>query len=240
MKSFLRRLLRLSLTQNILAALAYSYIYLVYCTTRFKQVNREIPEKFWDMGRPAIICFWHNRLLLMNPFWRKGVKAMMLISHHRDGQFISEVTRRFGVGTIHGSSSKSSHSALRSMLTMIGQGYCIGITPDGPRGPRFRAAPGAIYLAKLSGCPLIPVAVATRRRKVLNSWDRFIVNWPFGGGACVWGDPIYIPKNADASAVLEYSEQLGRALRQVSDKADALCGHDPIPLADDADRARIE
>ena len=97
----------------------------------------------------------------------------MLISQHRDGQLIARTVRRFGIASIAGSTSHGGSAALRAILRALKAGQCIGVTPDGPRGPRMRATGGAVDIARLSGVPILPAAFATSRRRVLGSWDRF-------------------------------------------------------------------
>lgn len=213
---------------GIFAFLASLYVRLVYWTNRITIRNIEIAGEYVSNDRPIILCFWHNRLLLMPLCW-PGVKgAMVLISSHRDGMLISRVITHFDMGTIEGSTSKGSFGAFRDMVRYLKKGQHVAITPDGPRGPRYYAAPGAVQLAKISGCPLVPVAFATSRARFLNSWDRFIVNMPFGRGIYVWGDPIHVDKDADDAVLEQKRIQLEQSLIAISSEADLYCGHDPV------------
>ncbi|TAH36036.1 MAG: DUF374 domain-containing protein [Alphaproteobacteria bacterium] len=229
-KKFRRKLIQSSLVQSLISWVAYLYMELVYYTSRWEHHNRAVPESFWDAGKPMIVCFWHNRLLCMCRCWRKGVKATILISQHRDGRFISQTIHHYGVGTVTGSTSRGSSAALREMVEKIEQSYCVGITPDGPRGPRFQAAPGPVYLAKLTGIPIVNVSVATSKRKVLQSWDRFLVCLPFSRGAYVWGNPIHVPQDCSDADLELYRQKLEQDLIDVSNRSDQLCGQTPIPL----------
>ena len=104
----------------------------------------------------------------------------------------------------------------------------MGITPDGPRGPRFKVSDGVIMLAKISGRPIIPGAYSIKRRQVLGSWDKFILAFPFSKGVFVWGDPLFVPKNADEETLKKAKNDLTKSLCDVSNKADQLCGHAPL------------
>jgi lysophospholipid acyltransferase (LPLAT)-like uncharacterized protein len=153
----------------------------------------------------------------------------MLISAHRDGQLIARTVKHFGIETVAGSSTRGGSEALRALVRLIKNGGSVGITPDGPRGPRMHAADGAIALARLSGAPILPAAVSVGRRVVMNTWDRLIVALPYGEGAMVWGEPIFVTGASDPDVL---RQQLETELTRVSAEADRLVGHAPIAPAD--------
>jgi lysophospholipid acyltransferase (LPLAT)-like uncharacterized protein len=155
----------------------------------------------------------------------------MLISRHPDGQLIARTVAHFGIRTVAGSSSRGGGAALRLMVKALKAGDCVGITPDGPRGPRMRASEGAIHVARLSGAPLVPAAFGARARKVLGSWDRFVVAAPFAGGAFVWGEPIEVARDADDAAIERARRTLEDSLNAVTAEADRLCGQEPVEPA---------
>ena len=176
-------------------------------------------------------CFWHNRMLLMPFIWPTGRPVSMLISRHGDGLLISAIIRRFGVDTIAGSSSRGGTDALRAMLATLRAGVTIAVTPDGPRGPRMRATAGVVHAARLARAPLIPVSLATSRRKVLRSWDRFLLAWPFGNGVFVWGKPIEVSPDAGETEIEAVRLALEAELNRVSAEADRLVGQTPVEPA---------
>ena len=155
----------------------------------------------------------------------------MLISAHPDGRLISRAVKYFGISTVAGSSTRGGTDALRSLLQRLRAGESVGITPDGPRGPRMRARDGAIALARLSGAPILPASISVSRRRVLNTWDRLIVPVPFGRGAMVWGDPIFAPRETDEKSTEDLRLQLEASLNHVSALADKLAGHRPMDPA---------
>lgn len=183
----------------------------------------------WAGERPVIVAFWHNRLTMMPYCWPSDGPFHMLISSHPDGQLIARTVKHFGIDTVTGSSTRGGSEALRALVRLIKNGVSVGITPDGPRGPRMHASDGAIALARLSGAPILPAAVSVGRRVVMNTWDRLIVALPFGEGAMVWGAPIYVTGESDPSAMRELLE---RELTWVSAEADRLVGHAPIAPAE--------
>lgn len=156
----------------------------------------------------------------------------MLVSHHRDGRLIAETIAHLGVDSVAGSTSRGGASAVRAMVRLIRKGECVGVTPDGPRGPRMHAQPGVAAIAKLSGAPVVPMAYATRRRRVLGSWDRFMLPTPFNRGVFVWGKPIAVPADADEARLEEARREIEEALNAVTAEADRLSGHEPVRPAE--------
>jgi hypothetical protein len=187
----------------------------------------------------VIVAFWHNRLTMMPYCWPSPKPFHMLISSHPDGQLIANTVAHFGITTVSGSSRRGGSEALRMLVRLVRDGISVGITPDGPRGPRMRASQGAVVLAGLAGVSILPAAVSVSRRIVFNSWDRLIIALPFGHGAMVWGDPIEVPRNATVADVAALQARLEAELNRVSAAADELVGHAPIepaPMtAEDAD-----
>ena len=148
-----------------LPPLVYLFLLLLRATLRIQHVNRERMEDVMKQAGSVIACFWHGRLLLM-PFAVKGVKAKVLISRHRDGEFIARVIRFFGLGTVRGSHRKGGVTSIREMITAISEGWNIAITPDGPKGPKYRVKEGLIELAKISQKPILPVTYGARKKKL--------------------------------------------------------------------------
>ncbi len=219
-----KRILRSGAFQGAASALAALYIRLVHATGRWRVVGAAAPEALWRDGTPFILAFWHGRILMMPYSWPRATPINMLISQHRDGQLIARTVRRFGIASITGSTSHGGPAALRAILRVLKAGQSVGITPDGPRGPRMRAAGGAVDIARLSGVPILPGAFAASRRRVLGSWDRFVLAWPFSRGVYVWGAPIVVPKDADAAAREAARRQLEDGLNAVTAEADRLVG----------------
>ncbi len=217
--------------RRLLCWLAAQYIRLVYVTGRWQVLGDAAPQSFWDQDRPFILAFWHGRILMMPYCWRRRQPINMLISQHRDGQIIARTVSHFGIETIVGSSSKGGMAALRAMLQSLKAGTCVGITPDGPRGPRMRASDGIVQVAKLSGRPIIPCSFSTRRRRILRSWDRFSVALPFSEGLFVWGTPIEVAADAKAADLRLARDAVEASLNAITTEADRRMGHRPIEPA---------
>jgi lysophospholipid acyltransferase (LPLAT)-like uncharacterized protein len=227
----LKRIVRSPPGRRLIGALGATYVRLVHGTTRWTTVRGDTPEPYWTEGRAMIGCFWHNRMLLMRFIWPAGRPVAMLISRHGDGLLISEIIRHFDVRTIAGSSSRGGTDALREMLAALKSGITVAVTPDGPRGPRMHATAGVVRAARLAGAPLVPVSVAMRRRKMLGSWDRFLLAWPFNDGVFVWGRPFEVAADADDTAIEAARAALETELNRISAEADRLVGQTPIEPA---------
>ena len=132
---------------------------------------------------PVIFACWHGELLMLPylyKFYRKKAHAKVLISPHFDGKLISRTIKYFGLGTLAGSSDKNPARVLIQAIKTIKEGYDIGITPDGPKGPRREVADGIIFMAQKTGAKIILVEIKPTRYWALNSWDRFVIPKPFG------------------------------------------------------------
>jgi len=222
-----KRFVRSRFGRRAIVASGIGYLRLVRSTSRWRTIGGEVPERLWAEQRPFVVCFWHERLLLMPFVWDYARPFSMLNSTHVDGQLIAEITGHFGVGSIPGSSTKGGTAALRGLLAALKSGTSVGLTPDGPRGPPKRASLGILQLARLGRVPIVPLTVATSRRRVLGTWDRLQVNLPFSRGIYVWGEPIEVPADADAAGIEAARLKLETELTRIGIEADRLAGHAP-------------
>ena len=232
--SLLKRIGRSSPVRAAACFIAAGYIWFVHATSRWQIVNQDIPQAYWDSDKPFILAFWHGRILMMPYCWPRGRRMNMLISRHRDGGLIADTIGWFGLDTVRGSTAKPGRerdkgatAALMEMLRKLKSGEYVGITPDGPRGPRMRATEGVAAVARLAGVPVIPCAFGTRSRRLLSSWDRFVVALPFSRGVFVWGQPIEVPAGARGAVLDAARLQIEAGLNEVTREADRLTGHDP-------------
>jgi len=201
------------------------YIRLVYCTNRWSVEGADIPRRLRADGKSFIGAFWHGRMLMIPMAWRRLAPMHILISAHRDGRIIADAVGYFGVGSITGSTRRGGAVALRTMLKRLAVGECIGVTPDGPRGPATVASAGIINLARLAGAPIVPVTFATSRRRILSSWDRFHLALPFGRGVFLIGEPVAIAGDLDAAACEDARLLIENRLNAMTAEADRRVGH---------------
>jgi len=153
------------LMSKILPPFLYVFLVLLRLTLRVQYINKSPLDEASSHRSGFIVCFWHARLLMM-PFAKKWGPIKVLISRHRDGEFIARVIQFFNVGTIRGSYKKMSVSSLREIIDNLKSGIDIAITPDGPKGPRYTIKNGIIDLARLSGKTIVPVTYGTGKKKL--------------------------------------------------------------------------
>jgi hypothetical protein len=146
----------------------------------------------------------------------------MMISQHRDGEFIARAVKQFGVDSIRGSTTRGGLSALRGMIRFFRSGANLAITPDGPQGPKHVVQNGVIELARQTGAPIVPVTYGASRKKELGSWDNFILPYPFCKVAYLWGEPLFVPRDADKDRMEECRRLLEERMRQITQEADRM------------------
>jgi lysophospholipid acyltransferase (LPLAT)-like uncharacterized protein len=231
-----RRFLHSELVKRIACWVTHCYIRFVYVTNRWSVEGDEWPRRLTGEGRTFIVAFWHGRLLMMPPAWHQLTSFHMLISAHRDGRIIAGAMTYFGIDTIAGSTSRGGSSALRAMLKRLKEGGCVGITPDGPRGPAMTVSIGTVNIARLARVPILPLTYATSRRRVLATWDRFHLALPFGHGVYLWGEPIEIANELDEAGLERARHLVETRMFEMVRNADRRFGHETLisPIAADA------
>ena len=218
MKLILKKLLRSNFANNLVALIAFCYIKLVYLTSKWQYLGKENFEEYIKSDKPFIVSFWHGHLLMLACAWKWQTPFYMLISNHRDGRIISKTMKCFGIQTISGSTDKEGFQAARQILKTLKEGNVVGITPDGPRGPREKISNGIIQIAKLAKVDIIPIAYSCKNLQFLNSWDKFRVALPFNKGVFAVGkaisssDDIHSMKQALEKAMLETTAMADNAI----------------------------
>ena len=207
------------LTLAVIPKLAAWWIRLLHATLRVRHVGREPLDALEARGDRYIHAFWHGRLLMM-PYSYRGDRITVLISQHRDGEYISRTLQRLGFHTTRGSTTRGGVRGLRAAVRRIRQGFDLGITPDGPRGPRHRVQAGVVEAARLSGAPIVPVTFSAHPARRAGSWDRFLVPWPFARALFLYGEPVVVPRRATAEAREEMRRKLEEELTELTERAD--------------------
>lgn len=188
-------------------------------TVRYTESGAEHYQRFWRAGKPVVFVLWHGRLLPLTHFRRhRGIVAM--ISHHRDGEYITRVAEGWGYRAVRGSSSRGAAAALRGLVRAVRSGRSAAVTTDGPRGPCERIKPGILTLAQRSGAPLIPVSAGADRAWRLDSWDRFLVPKPFSRVRIVVGEPLGVPAQVAGEELERFAAELQRRMDEVTAEAD--------------------
>ncbi len=221
----MKSLLRSRPVQYLLPRLLGRYLWLILHTNRWTVEGSENIAPH-GAGASAVFSFWHEHLPLMPalamlvrrlPTYR-SVPIYALVSQHHDGQVVGAAIRQFGIVPVIGSSSRGGATGLHQLLRLLRHGAMIGITPDGPRGPRRQAAPGVAHLAALAGVPILPCAAQTSRRIMLKTWDHMSFPLPFGRGVVVCGPTLMVPRDAWRDAL----PTITAAMNQAADRADQL------------------
>lgn len=201
-------------------ALALCALWFLGKTTRKRFINGDELFACWERREPVILAFWHGRILLM-PFPYRGQKACIMNSIHRDGEIITRVIKRFGISAVRGSSTRGWMGGLKGMLEAYKQGYDLIVVPDGPRGPRCKAKPGVLQLARTTGAPIFPVTYGAAWKATLNSWDRLLIPFPFSRVTYIAGSFIKVPADASPALMEEKRQELENALSSITEIADA-------------------
>jgi lysophospholipid acyltransferase (LPLAT)-like uncharacterized protein len=196
----MKRVLQSAALRAAFAWAAFAYLTFVARTTRWQIEGHEAIEAF-ALGPPCIVAFWHETLPAMPILWlrkttRSAAKsAVVLASRHRDGRLIGAAVKRFGIAQVAASTSRGGAAGLRALISALEAGCDVGLTPDGPRGPRRVAAPGVAQLAAITGAPVLACAAATEAAVQLNSWDRMRFPLPFGRGRLVCAPLIAVSRD---------------------------------------------
>ena len=218
------------------AHIGAAYIRLVNLSTRWDRIGTENYSGLLKQGTGVIATAWHGRLF-MAPLWvPRGRRAVAMISRNDDGELISALVARFRVVAIRGSTydrakgrDKGGAEVFAEAIEELSQRHALmAITPDGPRGPRMQAQRGIAQLSIETRAPIQPIAFSVRRGKVMRSWDRFLLPWPFGRGVQIFGDPLWPPETDDEASAEAYRSRIEASLNALTAQADQLCGREPV------------
>ena len=206
--------------RRLIPYLAYLFSSFLKLTTRVKIVRGEIRDRLRAADQRFIYALWHQRQVFFTVSHR-GDNVTVLVSRSADGEMMAEVIRLCcGVVSVRGSSSRGASGAVLSLMKALKSGVDLGITPDGPKGPRCEVKEGVMYLAQRLGVPILPVTNAQSNRIVLaRSWDQFHLPMPFGRAAVVYGEPIEVGPGDDLNLK---AAELKRALDAITSEAEAL------------------
>lgn len=188
-------------------------------TLRPVYVQRHVEQRLWHADQPFLLAFWHGRSLYFIRLYRQYAFTV-LVSHSRDGEFISRILRHFGIHTSRGSSHRHGSQGFLQMVQKMRQGYRGAVTPDGPRGPCYQVHPGIVALAKRTGVPILPVTYSARWKWQVRSWDRFVIPLPFSRVVVLYGEPIEVPPTASATTLQAKRQEVEVSLQRLTAMAD--------------------
>jgi len=216
---------RIKLADLLLWRAVWWVSYLIARTVRLKVEGFDHLMDYLSSGRGLVLAVWHGRSLLPIYYCRgRGIWAIISLS--RDGEMQNRIVSRYGYRTIRGSSGRQGARAFLQSVKRIREGGTLAVTPDGPKGPDRQVQEGTILLAQRSGCPILPIGASARPRKLLGSWDSYMVPCPFGRGAVVFGEPIHVPPDIRDEEVPDWQARVQIALNDVEQHAEKLTlGH---------------
>ena len=204
---------------NVAPPVAHVYIRLLHGTMRIEVRGAEVLEASRRSPGRYILAFWHSRFVLM-PYCYPGPRIVVLSSNHRDAEALVRILRKFGIEQARGSSTSGGATGMRQILRKVEEGCDVGLTPDGPRGPRRRVQPGVVAVARFTGLPIIPVTFSAAPSRRLRTWDRTLLPKLFSRGLFVYGDPVVVPRDATADVQEERRVALESELDRITDLAD--------------------
>jgi lysophospholipid acyltransferase (LPLAT)-like uncharacterized protein len=198
---------------------------LLWRTSRLKILHLERLETLLKEHGAVVPVFWHQHLLLAARFMCsnkiKGIKPGFMISPSVDGQAPTMLAQLYGAHVVRGSGSYTGMRAVRGVYNaIVKQGISPTITPDGPRGPRFKMKPGAIFTAQITGKAVVPIAYAARPARLLKTWDKFVFPAPFARVRIAIGEPYVPPKRMTDEEMAAAQQELERRLHETYKEAE--------------------
>ena len=221
--NFKKKLFKFSIIQKILAYVGYLYILFVGTTSKIEVKNERYSKKMLDENKPFILAFWHGQLMMIGYVWKSRSVLNMLASSHSDGRFGAYIASHFNLKNIS-IEAKNKSPSLRQIFKILNEGHYLGVTPDGPRGPKHKVSEGIIKIAINSQVPIIPLGFASNNNFKLKSWDSFLITYPFSKCKFVWGDPIMIPSSTKDTEIEKYKlyleEKINYCINDAKSKLD--------------------
>jgi len=203
---------------RLISILGFRAVQLLGSTLRWKTEGLEHFDAIVAGGRQPVMAFWHGRILPATYYFRRrGI--VVITSENFDGEWIAGIIERFGYGTARGSTSRGGRKALLQLVRDLAAGKPAGFTLDGPRGPALIAQPGAVWLSKATGHPVLPFHLEASRYWTLDSWDRTQIPKPFSTVAIAMGEPFQVASDADEGALERARLMLEERLKMLETRA---------------------
>jgi len=207
------------ITFFLISKFGWLFILLLGKLCSIKLVGRHHWKQLKQQNARFIYLIWHGRILL--PIYiHRGEKISAMVSLHADGEMIAQTVHRLGYNTVRGSSTRGGKQAFHEMVDVLKAGGTGAIMPDGPRGPRHKFKPGAIYIAQQADAYLLPFTFASKRKIQFKSWDRLNLITPFSKAVAIYGKPIKVPENLSAEQMEKFRESLEQIMIDNERQAD--------------------
>jgi lysophospholipid acyltransferase (LPLAT)-like uncharacterized protein len=195
---------------SLMSLAGWMVLRLIGATLRYRVEGWDRVRQVKERKKQFIGSFWHNQVFCAVHFWRFQNIAVMT-SRHFDGEIIARVIGRLGFIPARGSSSRGAVQVLLEAKRSLRQGLTLCVTSDGPRGPRYKANPGPVWLSGKTGVPILPFHIQPKWFWSLNSWDRFQIPMPFTRVLVKFGQPLIVsPEEDQESWVIRHQEEMDR------------------------------
>ncbi len=209
---------------RLVGILGKAIIDLIFSTSKIESAGCERAAQHMR-SRNVIAPIWHSRILIFGYLY-KGWKVASMVSQSDDGEIIARILKQQGFEPVRGSTTRGGARALARLIRLIKDGYSVVMIPDGPQGPRYKIQPGVIALAKKTGVPIIPMTYSVRYAFFFPSWDRFMLPRPLNRCRVIYGEPLFVPENADRQTEEMLRIRLENELNRITAEADRYFGHE--------------
>ncbi|MCI5078538.1 lysophospholipid acyltransferase family protein [Oricola sp.] len=220
---------------DLVSRLFVAWVLFVQRTNRLVEFDEQRADHIMQDEGPVIVTCWHGQHFMAPLFTRNGQPSVAMVSRSRDAELNARIIERLGFSTVRASGGRSAgraveKGAIRGVLELrkhIRAGQSVFMMADIPHGTPRKAGMGIVSVARLSGAPIVPVAYASSRRRVFQkSWDKAVLNLPFGRAAFCFGDPIAVAADADDETMERCRLTLQDELNRVLDEAHAIVDAD--------------
>lgn len=184
-------------------------------TFRYKVVNKEKIDGLLASGKSVVFFTWHNQIYPILHYHR-GVKLAIIISSSKDGDIVASFAESFGYRAVRGSSSRNGSKALLEIKKIMNGTWHAAVAVDGPRGPKYKMKPGALFLAKNTDKIMMPVLINCKSFKRFASWDGFILPLPFAKVDIHYCDPVYVSDSTEQEVMVKELEQLEKDIMELT------------------------
>jgi lysophospholipid acyltransferase (LPLAT)-like uncharacterized protein len=189
--------LRQELGFRLISFLAWSLIQIIGHTARMRVIGFERVQDLVKSERGFILALWHGQTLLPVQYCR-GMGIWAITSLSRDGELQTRIVSRFGYRIVRGSTGRGAVRAAIAACKKLQEGGILAITPDGPKGPPNEVQEGIVFMARRANCPIVPIGVGARPRKVMDAWDSYLLPMPLARCAIVFGEPVLLMDDVPA------------------------------------------
>ncbi len=210
--SFIQRVLYL-----FVRIIGWMILHIIGHTSLITFIDKQYPDEIHQQGGTILYALWHNRFLYFAWLYR-GQGFAVPVSESKDGEYIAQMMQAFAMKPVRGSSSRGGLKAIAGLISILKKGIDAGITPDGPRGPKYTIQPGVFIAAQRSGAAIVPISYCAKKVIRLNSWDNFIIPLPFNHFVVQYGKPLYITTDTDRAG---FESKLYTEMMRITEATDS-------------------